>query len=137
MNREFSGKDVNVVMLGRPTAVNRVKYGAKQNKKNHFVLGSVKPYAKIVGRKDYTGEIALPQSEFEALVRTLPAGTDPLDIKAFDIVVTYLDEATGFAVTDILKDCEFTEYNKEMSNDDEMMEVVLPLNIGEVLPNVK
>jgi hypothetical protein len=135
--REFSGKDVQVSMLGKPVNLTSIKYKASQSKENMYVLGKKAPYAKVVGRKEFEGEMTMPQSEFEALVRSLPAGNDPLDIAPFDVVVMYIDETTGFIVTDVLKDVEMTEYEKEMANDDDMMEITIPLNIGDILLKVQ
>lgn len=135
-SREYSGKDVQVTMLGRSVALRSLKYKASQEKQNVYVLGRKDPYAKMVGRKEYEGEIVMLQSEFEALVRSLPAGNDPLDIAPFDIVVLYVDESTGFIITDVMKEVEFTEYEKAMTEEDDMMEITLPLNIGRVLLNV-
>lgn len=136
MAREFSGKDVQVSALGRPIALTEIKYKAKQEKKNKHVLGKKTPYAKIIGRKEYEGEMVLPQSELEAIQRSLPAGKDPLDIAQFDVLVMYIDEGTGLIITDKLKDCEFTELEKGMKQDDESMDVTMPLNIGEILYNI-
>ncbi|GAB4129594.1 MAG: hypothetical protein Fur0027_14580 [Raineya sp.] len=137
MAREYSGKDCKIAMLGREVAAISISYSGKQEKTNMFVLGKSTPYAEIVGRKEFEGEIVLPQSEFEAIVRSLPAGQDPLDIAPFDIVVLYIDEVTRLAVTDILEDCTFTEYGKEMKNEDDMMEVSLPLRISNIKLNVR
>lgn len=135
--REYSGKDCKIAMLGREVAAISVSYSGKQEKTNMFVLGKATPHAEIVGRKEFEGEIVLPQSEFEAIVRSLPAGQDPLDIAPFDIVVLYIDEVTRLAVTDILEDCTFTEYSKEMKNEDDMMEVSLPLRISNIKLNIR
>jgi hypothetical protein len=136
-SREFSGKDVQVSMLGKPVSLTSIKYKASQDKENTYVLGKKTPYAKVVKRKEFEGEMTMPQSEFEALVRSLPAGNDPLDIAPFDVVVMYIDETTGFIVTDVLKDVEFTEYEKEMNATDDMMEITMPLSIGNVLLKVQ
>lgn len=137
MANEYSGKDVQVTMLGRPTAVTAISYQAQQEKQNFYVLGQKKPYSTIKGRKQYEGSISLPQSEFEALLRSLPAGTDPLDIAAFDIVIVYVSEDSSLIVTDILKGCEFTEYEKSMENEDDNMIIEMPLKISDVLLNVR
>jgi hypothetical protein len=135
--REFSGKDVQVTMLGKPVSLKSIKYKGSQAKENMYVLGKKEPYAKMVGRKEFEGEIVMPQSEFEALVRSLPVGQDPLDIAPFDIVVMYIDEVTGFIVTDVLKDVELTEYEKEMAQDDDAMDITIPLNIGGIILRVQ
>jgi hypothetical protein len=137
MTREYSGKDCKVAMLGREVSAISISYSAKQEKTNMYVLGKSSPHAEIVGRKEFEGEIVLPQSEFEAIIRSLPAGQDPLDIAPFDIVVVYVDDVTNLIVTDILEDCTITEYSKEMKNEDDMMEVSLPLRISNVKLNVR
>jgi hypothetical protein len=137
MAREYSGKDCKIALLGREIAAIGIKYSAKQEKKNMFVLGRATPYAEVVGRKEFEGELTLPQSEFEAIVRSLPSGQDLLDIAPFDIVIVYLDEVTRLIVTDILEECTFTEYSKEMKNEDDMMEITLPLRIGNIVLNLR
>lgn len=134
--REYSGKDVKIGFLGREVSAIRIAYTATQAKTNMYVLGKKDPYAKTVGRKEYEGELVLPQSEFEALQRSLPAGSDVLDIAPFDISILYVDEITNVIVTDVLRNVEFTEYSKEMAQDTEMMEVTMPLSIGKVILNV-
>lgn len=134
--REYSGKDVKIGFLGREVSAISISYTATQAKTNMYVLGKKDPYAKTVGRKEYEGELVLPQSEFEALQRSLPAGSDILDIAPFDISVLYIDEVTNVIVADVLKNVEFSEYTKEMAQDTEMMEVTIPLSIGNILLNV-
>lgn len=135
-SREFSAKDVQISIFGRAINAISVSYSATQAKTNMYVLGKKTPYAKTIGRKEYEGEIVLPQSEFEALQRSLPAGKDVLDIAPTDVTILYLDEVTSFIVVDALKAVEFTSYTKEMAQDSEMMEVTLPLSIGDILLNV-
>jgi hypothetical protein len=130
--RQFSGKDCKVAMLGRETALISITYGAKQEKRDVFVLGQPSAVAEVVGRKIFEGEIVMIQSEFEAMVRSLPEGQDILDIAPFDILVLYLDETTNLAVVDVLKNCSFREYSKSMKNEDDMMEVSLPIRIGSI-----
>jgi len=119
-------------MLGRETALISITYGAKQEKRDVFVLGQPSAVAEVVGRKIFEGEIVMIQSEFEAMVRSLPEGQDILDIAPFDILVLYLDETTNLAVVDVLKNCSFREYSKSMKNEDDMMEVSLPIRIGSI-----
>lgn len=137
MIREFSGLDCVVSMFGRTVAADKISYKVKQDKKNHYVMGSAKPYSKLRKTKEYEGSVTFPQSEFEAIQRNLPAGKDITDIAQFDVVVMFIDSDTGVAITDILKDCEFTEAGKEMGNDSEMMQITCPLSIGNIQFNFK
>lgn len=123
-------------MLGRPVALRSISYKATQEKQNVYVLGRKEPFAKMTGRKQFEGELVMLQSEFEALVRSLPAGNDPLDIAPFSIEILYIDEVSGLIITDRLLEVEFTEYEKAMNEDDDMMEITIPLNIGRILLNV-
>lgn len=135
--REFSGKDCKVSFLGKPAAVKSIEYGSKQDKKDSFVLGDDEPHSEIVGRKESSGEIALPQSEFEALIGSLPEDTDPLDIAPFDIVVVFVDQASSRIVTDVLENCSIKEFKKAMKDDDGMMVIPMPLRIGKIRLNVR
>jgi hypothetical protein len=137
MVREYSGQDTTTIALGRTLAVVSVKYSGKQDKKNKFVMGSDRAYSRTRGIKEYEGEMVIPQSEFETIERTLPAGKTPLDIAPFDITLLYIDSETGIAVTDVLKNCEFTAWDKEMKTGSDGMDISLPLIIGDVLLNFK
>ena len=136
MAREYSGKDTQISFLGRGVAVRSITYGASQEKTNTYVMGSKEPYSQTAARKEFTGEMVLPQSEFEAIIRSLPAGSDLLDIAPFPVTILYLDEVSGFFITDELRQVEFAEYTKEMAFDSDMMEVTLPLRIGRVVLNI-
>ncbi len=134
MAREYSGKDVQVTFFGRVVACKEIKYKAKQEKKNSYVLGQSTPFATTSKMKEYEGTIVIPQSEFEAIIRSLPAGQDLLDIAPFDIIILYLDP-TGLTVPDKLVNVQFTEYEKAMKAEDEMMSISLPINIQNVILN--
>lgn len=135
MAREYSGSDCQIFMFGRQANVTKVSYKGSQSKEDMYVLGKRNPHAEVVGRKKFEGSLTLPQSEFEAIVRSLPAGNDVLDIAPFNIVIMYIDEVSKLAVTDVLEQCSFTEYEKAMENEDGFMEVALPLRISNVVLN--
>ena len=132
VGRQLGGKDTKVAMLGREIAVISIKYSVKQEKKNVFQMGNADPYTEIVGRKEYEAEIVIFQSEFQAIIDSLPAGKDLLDIAPFPIVVVYLDEVTNVIITHILESCSFMEMSQEMKNDSDMMEASLPLRVGSI-----
>jgi len=135
LQREFNWQDVTIQMMGKVVAGARaVKYTAKREQTNVYALGG-KPIAIATGKTEFEGEIAMIQSELEALQRSLPAGKSILDIAAFDVVIVY-EQPDGLLVTDILKNCRFTEVTKEMKVDDPFMEITLPIAIMDIQYNV-
>lgn len=122
--REFEWSDVTVTLGGRDiTGLRGVKYSAKQEKELIYAKGN-KPHAIQRGNKDYSGEITLLQSEYEAL--KLSAGGDILNA-TFNIVVVVGNPSKGdVPVTDILVNCEITEDNTEWKQNDKFQEKTLP-----------
>lgn len=122
--REYEWSDVNVVAAGRPiTGLRGVKYSSKQQKEAIYGSGN-KPHAIQHGNKEYSGELTLTQSEYEAL--KVSAGGDILDI-SFDIIACYGNPSKGDAmVVDTLVGCEFTEDNTEWKQGDKFQEKSLP-----------
>lgn len=134
LQREFNWQDVTIQMMGKVVAGARaVKYTAKCDQINVYALGG-KPIAIATGKKEFEAELTIIQSELEALQRSLPAGKSILDIQAFDVVVVY--ENDGLLVTDILKNCRFTEVTKEIKVDDPFMEITLPIAVMDIQYNV-
>lgn len=123
-SREYEWSDVSVVMAGRNiTGLRGVKYSAKQEKELLYAKGN-KPHAIQRGNKDYSGEITLLQSEYEALKAA--ARGDVLDI-TFDMVVAVGNPSKGDVITtEILVNCEITEDNTEWKQNDKFQEKVLP-----------
>ena len=122
--KEYEWADVNVVVAGRPvTGMRGIKYNSKQEKEPLYAKGN-KPHGIQHGNKDYSDEVTLLQSEYEAL-RTASGG-DVLDSR-FDLVVSYGNPSKGDAlVTDILVGCEITEDNTEWKQGDKFQEKALP-----------
>lgn len=122
--REYEWSDVSVTMAGRNiTGLRGVKYSAKQEKELLYAKGN-KPHAIQRGNKDYSGEITLLQSEYEALKAA--AKGDVLDI-TFDMVVAVGNPSKGDVITtEILVNCEITEDNTEWKQNDKFQEKVLP-----------
>lgn len=122
--REYEWSDVTVVMAGRDvTGLRGVKYSSKQEKELLYAKGN-KPHAIQRGNKDFSGEITLLQSEYEALKTS--AGGDVLNI-TFDIVVCVGTPSKGDVITtDILINCEITEDNTEWKQGDKFQEKTLP-----------
>lgn len=122
--REYEWSDVSVTVAGRPvTGLRGVKYGMKQEKELVYAKGN-KPHAIQRGNIDYSGEITLLQSEYEAL-KTAAKG-EVTNI-TFDIVVSVGNPSRGDVITtEILIGCEFTEDNTEWKQGDKFQEKVLP-----------
>lgn len=122
--REYEWSDVSVVMAGRDiTGLRGVKYSAKQEKELLYAKGN-KPHTIQRGNKDYSGEITLLQSEYEALKAA--AKGDVLDI-TFDMVVAVGNPSKGDVITtEILVNCEITEDNTNWTQNDKFQEKVLP-----------
>jgi hypothetical protein len=81
------------------------------------------PIAIQRGNASYEGKITLLQSELEAMeLAAAVAKTDLLEL-AFDIVATYLRD--GVIVADVIRQAQFTEYEKGMSQGDPNMSIEL------------
>jgi hypothetical protein len=122
--REYEWADVTVVMAGRVvTGLRSVKYNAKQEKELLYAKGN-KPHGIQRGNVDYSGEIGLLQSEYEALKVT--AGGDVLNA-SFDLVVAVGNPSRGDAIlTETLVGVEITEDNTEWKQNDKFQEKTLP-----------
>lgn len=122
--REYEWADITVVMAGRiVTGLRGIKYGSKQEKELIHAKGN-KPHGIQRGNKTYDGEVALLQSEYEALKKA--CGGDVLDA-SFDIVASYGNPNKGDVITtDILVGCEFTEDMTEWKQGDKFQEKSLP-----------
>lgn len=120
--REYEWSDVSVVMAGRPvTGLRGVKYSTKQEKTLIYAKGN-KPHSIQHGNIDYSGEITLVQSEYEAL----RSRGDILSLQ-FDLIVSMGNPSKGdVMLTDILIGCEITEDNTEWKQGDKFQEKVLP-----------
>lgn len=122
--REYEWADITVIVAGRNvTGFRALKFGAKQEKEALHAKGN-KPHSIQRGNKSYSGEIALLQSEYEAL--RLAAGGDVLDIR-FDIVVSYGNPTKGeLSTTKILQGVEITENEEDWKQGDKFTEKRLP-----------
>ncbi len=130
---EYAWSDVKLELGGRiVTGITGVKYGVRRTVTKLYAAGD-EPFAKNKGNKDYVGEVKVRQSELEALIKSAQEGgfNDPTDV-TFDIVVTYAKDVTDLIVTDILENCDITEFDKELNQNDPGMEITLPLDIGKI-----
>lgn len=125
-SKQYSFSDVRVIVLGREIEGFRgVSYKISQEKEHLHGRGK-KALSIQSGPQTIEGELMLLQSEVIALTTAIQL-VDPkakLTDVSFDIVVTYGEGTT--AKTDVIRSCEFTEYEKGMENGDKFMEVSLP-----------
>ncbi len=123
---EYSWSDIKVTMLGRTVGGLRgVKYKKTQEKEVIYGAGS-EPRAIQRGNRTYEGEITLLQSELEALNGAAGKGKDVTDLRNLNIVIVYSPEQGAPLVTDIIKNVEFTEFEKGMAQNDKFAEIALP-----------
>lgn len=114
-----------VALAGRVvTGLRGVKYSMKQEKELLYGKGN-KPMAIQHGNIDYSGEVTITQTEYEAL--KVACGGNVLAAN-FDIVVCYGDPSKGLPnITDTLLNCEITEDNTEWTQGDKFQEKTLPI----------
>jgi hypothetical protein len=133
---EYAFEDIKINTLGRSLrGFTAVEYGANRNYGNVHGRGNV-PIKRSRGKKDAEpGRLVLLQSEFEALQRSAPPGTDPTDWAPFDITVAYAPVG-GVLVTDIVPTCSVARWKKGMSTEDNNMTIELELVTDIPLLNV-
>lgn len=124
--KEYAWGDVEVVLLGRQLlGIKGIEYGIKQEKEYQYGRGN-KPYAIQKGNKTPEGSLTVSQSEIEALLQAAGSGNDITDIPPFNVIISYVPEEGDPIVTDICKNCEFTESMKSIKQNDKAMEITLP-----------
>ena len=136
-SEEYAWKDLTIVMAGKPvTGIQAVKYAVERSAEYNYGAGD-NPHSIQKGNKSYPGEIALNQSEVEALILSCKAKgvDDPTDI-SFDIVANYSKSITSAQVTDILRSCTITKLEKGWNQGDSKMVITLPIMILKVEFNV-
>ena len=124
---EYSWKDLEVILLGRPLVrILDIKYKGTQETKEIYGRGS-DPVGIQKGNKKYEGEIKIGQSELEALIdkaKSTTGSSDPLDLPPFDITVAYVKN--GVVRTDVCPHVVLKDVEKAMKQGDTDMEVSVP-----------
>jgi hypothetical protein len=124
---EYEWADVQVVMGGRSAVgIRGVSYKESQEKEPLHGRGN-KPLSIQKGNKTYEAELALLQSEVEAILKKAGKKKGVTDIKPFDVVVSYVPRDSTKIITDIIKMAEFTENEKSLKQGDKFMEITLPI----------
>ncbi len=133
-SKEYGWCDIQIVFAGRPiVGCTEIKYKEKAEREFIYGLGK-KPVSYADGQQMVDGSITLLQSEFEALVRSLPKGKTPTSLAPFDIIIAYIDEE-DLSVKDIVKSVLLTEYEKGGKKGDLNMEISLPFKAAEIQLN--
>lgn len=124
---EYGFEDIKISALGRSLiGFTDVRYGATKDIKNVHGRGN-RPIARARGKADAKpAKLVLLQSEFEAIQRAAPAGSDPTMWAPFDITVAYAPIG-GVITTDIIPYCQVTDWEKGMSTEDGNMTIELSL----------
>lgn len=134
---EYGWINLNVFISGGPAipvrGITDIKYTTEREHANIYGRGH-KPVAKGLGKKQFSGELTLLQSEVEELQKSLPAGFDLTD-KDVDITVNYEGE-DGSMVTDQLVGVRFGSVPKGMGVDTTYMPVTIPLTILDIRYNI-
>jgi len=127
--REYEWADISLIIGGVSIVGFRaVSYNRSREKEAMFAKGR-KAHSIQSGNETVTGSITFTQSQLEAL--ELATGGNILTAKV-DIVVSYGAELNVTSVvsaaisTDIIVGAEFTEYKKEMAQNDKFMEIAMP-----------
>ena len=111
--KAYDSGDVIVTMLGNPDVeVNEISYETTQEHQKNFSLKR-KARSWSVGKIEDSCTIALPMTEVVAIEKA--AGGNLLDIKPFDINVTFVDE-----YNDIINDtitCKFQKQGREVTGE--------------------
>ena len=118
---EYAWADIKVRMFGRyVSGIRAVKYGSKWDKTPGYAQGN-EPRFMERKNKSFTCEIKLLQSELEAIIKS--GGGDPVNIPAFDIVIAYVPTQGLPIVTDVVKNAEFADFEKDSKQGDGAMEI--------------
>lgn len=123
-SREYEWAAITVMLGGRDlTKIRAIKYKEAREKEPLYAKGR-KPIAIQSGNDAYDGEIALLQSEYEALKT---AGGGSIMGLSLDSVVCYGNPSDGNAIqTDKLFGIQFTEAEKDWTQGDKFKEIKLP-----------
>lgn len=134
---EYAWEDLQIVMEGKAQplqGVAEIEYTTKKEHSNIYGKGD-DPVAMGRGKREYSGKIVLLQSEFEALQRSMPGGSDVTKKVPFAITVAYAPEG-GVETTDELLYCRINEVKKGMKTGDGNQLIELPLTIGKINYNI-
>jgi hypothetical protein len=114
--QSYNAGDVQVNIMGDLNLeVTKVVYDVKQSHKANYSVGCQDPTSYSVGKKEYTCTLGMRLASIAQLEKA--AGGSLLDIKPFNIIVTYVNDENEI-ITDRLL-VKFKEQGRSVSSDDE------------------
>lgn len=126
--------NITANILGRDVeGITKIAYGDTQTKENVYGAGSM-PVGRSRSNYEPTASITLLKEEMDALKRSLPRGKRIQDIAPFDIPVKY--EIDGVIMFDIVRNCEFTNNEVDVSQGDGTVETECELIVSHIDWNV-
>lgn len=131
-SKQYGWSDVTIAIGGRIIeGCSEVEYSKKQEKEVLRGRGKI-GHGILRGNVSVEGKITIWQSELEAMTKDAP-DKDVLSL-TFDIICSYAASATDPTVTDVIQNCEFTEYKKSLKQGDKNMLIELPFIALDVKP---
>lgn len=134
---EYAWEDMQIVVQGNNKPIEgivEINYEKKKDHTNIYAKGS-DPKAAGRGKNEYSANVVLLQSEFDAWNNSLGPGKDVTDIKGFNIDVAYAPEG-GKESVDRLTFCRANGFKKGMKTGDGNMTIDIALTVGKTLYNV-
>jgi hypothetical protein len=123
---QHSWASVKIHMLGRTlTGIKSVNYSDEQVKENNFGAGQF-PDHRGYGNVTATAGITLYQYEVKA-IQEAALGMRIQGIPMFDIIVSYSNDGGLTVETDVIRNVEFKNNVRSISQGDTMSEVALDL----------
>lgn len=121
--------DIVATIAGVPlTGIIAIKYSEKQEKVNNYGIGS-KPTSRGLGKIEYDASITLSMEELQRLQDASP-NSRLIEVAPFNLVITYEKDAR--TVIHKLKDCEFMENGRDISQGDTEITYEVPLIIADI-----
>ena len=131
----YGWAEVLVAIAGVPlTGITSVEYSDKQEVTNKYGAGRY-PVGRGLGRISSEAKITLYLEEVMALQAKSSNGRLQ-DLGMFDVSVSYLSPA-GVVVTDVVKNCHFTETSRKASEGDTDIKVDLTLTPSHIVWGAK
>ncbi len=125
--QRHSWSSIEVNILDRiVTGITAVSYDDSLAKENHYGAGDM-PVHRGRGKYEAKASITLYNYEVEAIQAAVGRGNRLQDVAPFDVVVSFLDDATNDVVTHVIRNCEFSTNTRSMSQGDTKIDVALDL----------
>ena len=127
----YTWADITVLIGGVPiTGITGVKYADEQEVENVYGAGRY-PVGRAKGKITCTASLKLLIDEVRALSSKSVTGRLQ-DLGVFDVQVSYLPEASGKIVHDVIHDCQFSKTEVDWSAGDKSKEVDLELVVSRI-----